>query len=303
MRKRPNQPITTGVGLGERRSRKPGRHENPCPVRNRIDCMDAVDGLRALPDACIPLTVSSPPYDSIRSYGGHIWDHETFMLIARELWRVTVPGGVVCWVVQDQIVGGGLTGTSFRQALYFLGLGYSLHNVLIIEKQVSRGIARNRYGVAPEFVFVLTKGRPRAANILRDKPNKYAGQMMRFSTRSRDGAISETKKVLIRPFGVRPHIWRYASGSRTTAKEPYAYGHPSLMGERLAHDLIVSWSRPLDLVLDPLAGAATTCKMALLSDRYYLGYEVHEPYHGIAQRRMADAHRAYREHLLDNRTT
>jgi site-specific DNA-methyltransferase (adenine-specific) len=70
------------------------------------------------------------------------------------------------------------------------------------------------------------------------------------------------------------------------------------MGERLANDLIASWSRPLDVVLDPLAGAATTCKMALLTHRYYLGFEVHGPYHEIALRRMADAHQTYRSQVL-----
>lgn len=298
MEERFDSPVTAGAHRGRRRSREPGRHESPCPVRNRIDRRDAVDGLRSLPDACIPLTVTSPPYDSIRSYGGHHWDFEKFMLIARELWRVTVPGGVVCWNVRDQIREGGQTGTTFRQALYFMGLGFRLHNTIIVEKQVTRGTNPVRYGVAPEFVYVFSKGRPRAIHLIRDKPNKNAGRMMRFTSRSKHGAVGETKKVRIKPFGVRPLIWRYASGSRTTAREPYAYGHPALMGERLAHDLIASWSRPLDVVLDPLAGAGTTSKMALLSHRYYLGFEIHEPYHEIALRRMADAHRQYRSVVL-----
>ncbi|WP_435017981.1 DNA-methyltransferase [Tundrisphaera sp. TA3] len=273
--------------------------ENLCPVRNRIKCMDAVDGMRALPDNCIPLIVTSPPYDSIRSYGGHLWDFEKFMLLARELWRVAMPGGIVCWNVQDQIVRGDQTGSGFMQVSYFKRLGFRLHNTLIVEKQVCRGTSRNRYGVAPEFVFVLSKGRPRTVDLIRDKANKYAGRMMRFSARTKDGQISHTKQVLIKPYGVRPHVWRYTSGSRATATDRYAFEHPALMPELLARDLILSWSRPLDVVLDPLAGAATTCKMALLMDRYYLGFEVHEPYHRLAERRLSDALMEYRRRLLD----
>lgn len=281
------------------RTRRLDQHENACPLRNRIACVDAVDGLRTLPDDCIPLTLTSPPFDSIRSYGGHRWDHETFTSLARELWRVTMPGGIVCWNVQDQIAKGRQTGTSFRQALYFMGLGFRLHNTLLIEKQITRGINPVRYGVAPEFVFVLSKGRPRSIHLIKDKPNKYAGKLLRYSTRDRAGVISKTKKVLTKPFGARPGIWRYTSGGRATATDRYAFEHPALMPEALARDLILSWSRPLDVVLDPLAGAATTCKTALLADRYYLGFEVHEPYHRLAERRLSDAHDAYRRRLLD----
>ncbi|OJW13126.1 MAG: hypothetical protein BGO49_20225 [Planctomycetales bacterium 71-10] len=261
--------------------------------------MDALDGMRTLPEVCIPLTVTSPPFDSIRSYGGHRWDHETFTALARELWRVTMPGGIVCWNAQDQIAKGGQTGTSFRQALYFMGLGFRLHNTLLIEKQVTRGINPVRYGVTPEFVFVFSKGRPRSINLIRDKPNKHAGKLLRYSTRDRAGVISTTKKVLTKPFGARPSIWRYTTGGRATATDRYAFEHPALMPEALARDLILSWSHPLDVVLDPLAGAATTCKAALLADRYYLGFEVHEPYHRLAERRLSDAHDAYRRRLLD----
>ena len=276
------------------------RGENPCPVRNRIQCVDAVDGLRSLPDSSIPLTVTSPPFDSIRTYGGHRWDGEKFLLVARELWRVTMPGGILCWNVQDQIVGGSQSGTSFRQALSFMHLGFRLHNSLIIQKEVSRLGSRARYGVAPEFVFVMTKAKPRTVSLIRDKVNKHAGRMMSFSTRTKDGQVVQTRKALIKPHGVRPHIWRYTTGGRTSAQERYAFEHPALMPESLARDLILSWSRPLDVVLDPLAGAATTCKEALLADRYYLGFEVHDPYHRLAERRLSDAHASYRRQLLDS---
>lgn len=264
---------------------------------NSLACCECVDGMRALPPASIPLTITSPPYDQTFEYGGHLWDHEKFMLVARELWRVAMQGGVVSWVVRDQIADGDQSASSFRQALFFKGLGFRLHNTIIIEKQIIRGISRVRYGVAPEFAFVFSKGRPRTINLIEDKENKFGGRHMRFSTRSRDGTKCKTAKALIRPFGVRGNVWRYTTGSRVTAKEDYAYDHPALMPERLAHDLIVSWSRPGDLVLDPFGGAGTTAKMALLGHRRYLSMEAHRPYHDLAVRRMADAHETYRRRL------
>ena len=115
---------------------------------------------------------------------------------------MTVPGGIVCWNVQDQIAKGSQTGTSFRQASYFMGLGFRLHNTLLIEKQITRGINPIRYGVSPEFVFVFSKGRPRSIHLIKDRPNKNAGKFLRYSTRDRAGVISRTRKVLTKPFGI-----------------------------------------------------------------------------------------------------
>jgi DNA modification methylase len=253
--------------------------------------------MRALPSSSIPLTVTSPPYDRTFEYGGHLWDWEKFMLVAGGLWRVAMPGGIVCWVVRDQISDGDQSVSSFRQAIYFKSLGFRLHNTIIVSKQVIRGISRVRYGVAPEFVFILSKGRPRTINLIEDKPNKNGGRFMRFTTRNKDGTKVNTAKTLIRPFGVRGNIWRYTTGSRMTAEEDYAYDHPALMPERLARDLIVSWSRPGDVVLDPFGGAATTAKMALLNHRCYLSLEVHRPYHEIAEKRMRHAQETHRRRL------
>jgi site-specific DNA-methyltransferase (adenine-specific) len=68
----------------------------------------------------------------------------------------------------------------------------------------------------------------------------------------------------------------------------------------MAEDLIVSWSRPGDLVFDPMCGAGTTCKMALLNHRHYLGMEIHEPYIHEATARLASV-RAEQKRRLDDR--
>ena len=65
------------------------------------------------------LTVTSPPYDNLRRYNGYSFDFEN---IAKELYRVTRDGGVVVWIVGDATINGSETGTSFKQALYFIGL-------------------------------------------------------------------------------------------------------------------------------------------------------------------------------------
>jgi site-specific DNA-methyltransferase (adenine-specific) len=79
--------------------------------------MDGVEGMKLLPDESIPLVVTSPPWDNIRTFGGHPFHFEP---MANEIWRVLMPGGVVCWHVADQIKGHTESGTSARQKLYFL---------------------------------------------------------------------------------------------------------------------------------------------------------------------------------------
>ena len=264
---------------------------------DRIFCVDAVVGMRTLPDACIPLTVTSPPYDGLRDYGGHTFDHETFKQIARELWRVTMPGGVVAWVVADEI-DGGYSGTSFRQALSFQEIGFRIHDILIMTRTGGRFAGGNRYGKL-EFGLILTKGRPRSVHLIRDRPNKHAGLLRRFRARRNDGRLREPSRPKpVAAMGLKGPVWEYLAGYSGTTTDRYILGvHPAVMPEAMARDLIVSWSRPGDLILDPFLGSGTTSKMALLSHRHYLGFEIHEPYYRLAMRRMRDAHAEYRQRL------
>jgi site-specific DNA-methyltransferase (adenine-specific) len=265
---------------------------------NSLLCIDAVEGLRALPSASIPLTVTSPPYDAMRDYGGHLWDHEKFALIAHGLWRVMMPGGVVCWVVRDQLTRGSLTGTSHRQVRFFRGLGFLHDSTIYVKSSGWRRPETRRYADQVTPCYVLSKRRPRAFTPIRDRLNKTAGRKLCYSRRKKDGVVTSHVRDVITPaVGVRGNVWEYATGGRSNTSDTYAYEHPALMPEELARDLIVSWSRPGDIVLDPLGGAGTTAKMALLSDRQYLSFEVHRPYHEIAVRRLADAHTLNRRRL------
>jgi DNA modification methylase len=133
---------------------------------------DCVDGLSAFDPASIDLTISSPPYDSLRSYHGYYFNCGQ---VARALHRVTKPGGVVVWVVADAVVDGGETGTSFRQALTFIDVGFRLHDTMIYEKNTCSFPARrdgNRYSQTFEYMFIFSQGAPKVAKLLCDKPNK-----------------------------------------------------------------------------------------------------------------------------------
>lgn len=254
---------------------------------NQIINIDCVKGMKSLPDDIIPLTVTSPPYEGLRTYDGYNeWD---FMATAQELYRITMPGGVVVWVVQEQIKKGSESGETSRQRLAFANIGFRLHHTMVMEKVGGHQHSKVRYGGALEYAFILSKGKPRYFCPHRDKKNKEAGREKVFMNRKRDGSFSPKKKATVNPYGFRSSVWQYATGKNNTAKEDYAFEHPALMPEKMAEDFILSWSKVGDLIFNPFAGGGTAMKMALLNHRRYLGFEANPRFVEIAQRRLKDA--------------
>lgn len=244
---------------------------------------DNVQTMReSIPDASIDLVVTSPPYDNLRTYGGHTWDFEG---VAQQLWRVIKPGGVVVWVVADATIDGSETGTSFRQALRFMEIGFRLHDTMIYHRQAaSPANTGGRYWQNFEYMFVLSSGSPAATNLLRDKKNTYTRSGSN-AKRQVDGSVSFATKTTIEngEFGYRENIWRFACGGGLMGDNG---DHPATFPEALARDHIMSWSNEGDIVLDPFSGSGTTIKMARLMGRKGIGIEIHQEYYEIAVERL-----------------
>ena len=244
---------------------------------------DNVEVLRQFPDDFVDLTVTSPPYDNLRTYNGFTWD---FDALAKELYRVTKPGGVVVWVVGDATVKGSETGTSFKQALYFKDVcGFNLHDTMIYAKPnfSAVGALQTRYAPVFEYMFILTKGKLKTFNPIKDKPNKNAGKKASGTVRQVDGTTKPmSKEMVINDLGQRYNIWEI---SPQTQKG----NHPAPFPEALANDHIISWSNEGDVVLDPFMGSGTTGKMALLNNRKFIGVELSPEYVEIAKKRIDEA--------------
>ncbi len=256
---------------------------------NKIYNMDCLEGMRRLPDSCIDLTVTSPPYDNLRDYNNEVtWNFEKFKEVAKELFRITKPGGVVVWVVGDATINGSETGTSFRQALYFKEIGFNLHDTMIYAKNNPMPIQHNRYQSCFEYMFVFSKGKPKNFNKLTE-PCKNAGKKTTGTYRNINGKMKH-KNGLGKPVKdtkIKGNIWFYDVGNYKTTKDKYAYKHPAIFPEQLAEDHIISWSNPGDIVLDPFLGSGTTAKMALLNNRNFIGFEISEEYCEIAEQRIS----------------
>lgn len=251
---------------------------------NKIYNMDCVEGMKMLPDESVDLTVTSPPYDNLRTYNGFEWDFEA---TARELFRITKQGGVVVWVVGDSTVKGSETGTSLKQALFFKECGFNLHDTMIWCKYGGGAIGSNIcYTQNFEYMFVLSKGKPKACNLIRDIKNKNAGQKLSNSERRKN--TGERKKGVNREvpeFSKRNNWWVILpqTSNRT--------GHPAVFPEQLANDHIISWSNEGDTILDCFMGSGTTGKMAVLNNRNFIGIELDKGYFDISEFRIKDAER------------
>ena len=227
---------------------------------------DCLELMKDIPDGSIDLTVTSPPYDNLRTYNGNIeqWSFEKFQGIAKELYRVTKQGGVVVWVVGDATVKGSETGTSFKQALYFKDIGFNLHDTMIWEKDGCVYPETNRYYPIFEYMFILSKGKPKTCNQIIDRKNKNFGQKIDRKRKSRlaDGSFIPTSSFgsnkKTKEFGVRYNIWKYGMGGAKGTKDKIAYKHPATFPEQLAQDHIISWSNENDIVLDCFMGSGTT---------------------------------------------
>ena len=252
---------------------------------NEIIHGDSVEKLKILTTESVDLTVTSPPYDNIRTYNGYSFDFE---VIARELFRVTKHGGVVVWVVGDGIKDGDNSGTSFKQALYFKEIGFKLYDVIIYAKNNITFPHKNRYHKAFEYMFILSKGKPKTVNLIEDRKNKYGGTHTwgNMTQREPDGTLTNKGQKYIKEYGVRYNIWNYTVGKGNVTKDKVAYKHPAIFPEKLAHDHIISWSNEGDLVLDPFAGSGTTLKIARQLKRNYIGIEINADYINIIKERL-----------------
>lgn len=247
---------------------------------------DCLEVMRDIESNSIDLTVTSPPYDNLRTYkgslkwGGHIWKP-----ILEELYRITKDGGVVVWVVGDATVKGSETGTSFKQALYAMECGFRLHDTMIWDKTHIVPRPSNRYENSMEYMFVFSKGRPSTFSPIKDKRNIGFGRKITGHKRNKEGVPIKlhgaTNGKTVNEFGVRHNVWRI-----DPARGKKGHSHPAPFPEKLANDHIISWSNEGDTILDPFMGSGTVGKMCKELGRSFIGIEKVEEYFEIAKERI-----------------
>lgn len=247
-----------------------------------IICGDNCEVMRKMPSESIDLVVTSPPYDDLRTYSAgksmdELWD---FYGVAWNLKRLLKPGGVIVWNVADATKGGSETGTSMRQALHFQSIGLNLHDTMIWEKTGSGALgSQDCYGQNFEYVFILSKGKPKALNLIEDRKNVIASGRVAVNGALQADKSSVSRVIERKEYGKRTNVWKMPPSQMTK--------HPAPFPDGLARDHILSWSNEGDIVLDPFSGSGTTAKMAKHNGRRFIGIEVNPEYCDIAEKRLA----------------
>jgi site-specific DNA-methyltransferase (adenine-specific) len=239
--------------------------------------------MKEMPDECIDMVLTSPPYDNLRDYSGYNFNFEN---TARELFRILKEGAVMVWVIGDASVSGSETGTSFRQALYFKEIGLNLFDTMIYQKR--GGLMTGStigYSQKFEYMFVFSRGKIKTVNLIKDVPVKHTESRTKRHRR-KDGTF-DVQYWKIGGITRRNNIWIYDVGYQKTTKDKIAFKHPAIFPDALARDHIISWSNERDVVFDPLVGSGTTAKIAKNLKRNFIGIEINPDYCKIAEERLA----------------
>lgn len=251
---------------------------------NKIIHGNCVEVMKNFDDNSIDLTLSSPPYDNLRNYKGFVFP---FNEIAEQLYRVTKDGGIVVWVVNDATINGSETGTSFKQALKFMEVGFNLHDTMIFQKtNPIPQIYRKRYNGIFEYMFVFSKGPVKTHNAIK-VDCLHAGLELNGTTYKNYSKGEQKREKMAAPVKsqkIKGNIWEYVVGKK--AEDQEAKGHPAPFPCALARDHINSWTNEGDLVFDPMNGSGTTCISALKLNRNFIGIDISDEYCDIARNRI-----------------
>lgn len=261
-------------------------------MKTKLILGDCIDEMKNIPDKSVDLTVTSPPYDNLRTYNGNneLWGEHVWKAVIQDMFRLTKQGGVVVWVVGDATIKGSETGTSFKQALWAKECGFNLHDTMIYQKVNYVPLTHNRYEQSFEYMFILSKGKPSTFNPVRI-PCKNAGKVEKYGLERRQNHGSnhamrlykDTEYISTKDTKIAPNIFAYTLGKEKT-------GHPAPFPEKLAHDHIISWSNEGDTVLDPFMGSGTTGVACKKLNRNFIGIELDPEYFEIAKKRIYENH-------------
>lgn len=248
---------------------------------------DCLERMKEIDSASVDLTVTSPPYDNLRTYNGNnaLWGEHVWKAVLAELFRITKPGGVVIWIVADATINGSETGTSFRQALYAMECGFRLHDTMIYQKSTPP-LTHKRYEQHFEYMFVLVKGKISTFNPIREiktyKDNRKDKNFRKEANGFYDKGFSKNETDL----KIKSNVWKIFAGGGSN--DALASLHPAPFPLQLAHDHIISWSNEGDVVLDPFMGSGTTGVACVKTKRDFIGIELDDVYFKIAEQRIME---------------
>ena len=248
---------------------------------------DNVEYLKKLPDNCVDLVVTSPPYDDLRDYKGY---NLSLHNVGEQIYRVLKPGGICVLVIQDSTKNFGKSLTTFRTVLDWCdSFAFKLFETVIYKRQGVEGAWwKKRFRVDHEYIPIFLKGdRP----LYFDKeplkiPSKHGGKtMVGAAVRRKDGSQAESRAVFINPMKCPGTVMDFGNSCGDGSK--LKHQHPAVFPDKLAFDMINCFCPEGGLVLDPFSGSGTAGVMAKKSNRHFIGIDISEDYNNIARLRLS----------------
>ncbi len=253
---------------------------------NQILNADCLEALAGFPASSIDLTLFSPPYDDVRDYKKN-WKFD-FAALGAQLFRATKDGGTAIVVIGDGTKNFAKSLTSFRLAVNWVdSAGWKLFETVIYKRDGNPGAWWNqRFRVDHEYILIFFKGR-KPKSFHKEHlmiPSKHAGKTYSGTDRLTNGGFKIIEKKQVNPMKCRGTVWQYAASN--TEGNRLKLRHPATFPDKLASDLILCFSEPGDVVLDPMCGSGTTCVVAKQNGRAYIGIEISGEYCEIAEARL-----------------
>lgn len=252
---------------------------------NKIIYSDNISYLRTLPDNCIDLVVTSPPYDDLRDYNGYTLDLHG---LGEQLLRVLKDGGICVMVIQDSTKDFAKSLTSFRTIVDWCdNIGFRLFECNIYNRQGTEGAWwKQRFRVDHEYMPIFLKGkRPQYFDKENLKiPSKHANKVMTGANIRTKNGKTGSRKVKINPTKCPGTVMSF--GNTCGGESKLKSQHPAVFPNMLAYDMIECFCPPGGIVLDPFNGSGTTTLAAKCLGRKYIGVDISEEYNKIAELRL-----------------
>lgn len=262
---------------------------------NQILEGDCRDLLPQLPDACIDLIITSPPYADQRQrvYGGVPPDKyvEWFLPIAAECKRVLKPTGSFVLNIKERVVDGERHTYVLELVLNLRGEGWLWTEEYIWHKKNTYpGKWPNRFRDAWERCLHFTK--QKKFKMFQEAVMVPMGEWRHARLRKLSGNdLRRDESRVGSGFGKRVanwigREWAYPTNVLHMATECYNRNHAATFPIDLPAWFIKLFTEPGDLVLDPFIGSGTTAVAAVRLGRRYLGFELNPQYVAVAQQRL-----------------
>jgi len=248
---------------------------------NKIIHGEAIDTLQELPNACIDLIVSSPPYNIGKEYEARqplqVYLEEQ-MQILKHCARILKKSGSIFWQVGAYSHQGVLIPLDVKIFPILESLELIPRNRIIWVRQ--HGVhARRKFSCRHETVLWFTKSDSYTFNLDSIRvPQKY---------RNKKAWKGKNKgELTCNPLGKNPgDIWVFRNVKHNHEEQTI---HPCQFPEDLIARIILSVTNERDVVFDPYMGAGTVAVVARELQRHYLGTELEAKYHNVAIRRIRE---------------